>query len=365
MCTNLLVLEQWYDKNKKFHCHYYSDYKPEVHTDSFLRRLTLQHFGHRFVVVPCGKCADCIRKSARDWKIRLYHESLSSPSTVFITLTYNDVHLPKDGCLNYRDFQLFIKRVRRHLPNVKLTYFVAGEYGTRTFRPHFHVILYGLPDFLIDDFKFFCVSRSDKRIKIFRSAFLEKYWQFGFVSVSVVQRRDVRAFGYVAGYLISKKNKRHFNQVSSLGLSPEIHRMSLKPCIGRRYFDEYYKDFYYKCDGRCWFDCNLVACPRAYNKWFVNKTQRVVIRNNLLPFDVFNYYFGSNSCATPFEVTSFVMNHLSLSDVTIDKISDFDILKKKWNRSSCSTSTGLNSKDIYISSSLYSSRDIIDMEAFL
>lgn len=363
MCTHQLILEQWRDKIGKFHSKFYAEYVPEVHTPAFLFKLSLKHHNHKFQVVPCGKCLDCIRKQARDWKVRLFHEAQVTNTCIFLTLTYNDDNLPKDGCIHYDHFQKFMKRLRRKLDGVKITYFVACEYGTRTFRPHFHVIIYDLPIEVINEFKFFCCSRSDRRIKVFRSSFFEDLWTFGYSSITKVERNDPRAFGYVAGYIISKKNKRHFREVEKLGLCPESHKMSLKPCIGRRYFDKYYVSIYKYCSGRTWFDCNLVITPRAYDKWYQAKTERLVFRNNLLHPDEWDYYFAPNAPATKAEKMNFIFNYLKDYEITVDKISDFDIIKKKRKEFASSSSTGLKSKDIILEQALYSGRDItLNME---
>ncbi|UPW40864.1 replication initiator protein [Sigmofec virus UA08Rod_6451] len=360
MCTKQLILEQWRDRAGVFHSHYFAHFVPEIHNEVFLRKLSLRHNNHKFVIVPCGKCADCIRKAARDWKIRLYHEAQITSSCIFLTLTYNNDNLPSDGNLHYDDFQKFMKRLRRKLPKGhKITYFVACEYGTKTFRPHFHAIIYDLPLTFLSDSKFFCTSRSDKRIKIYRSPAIEKIWNKGYCSFTKVEKRDPRAFGYVSGYLISKKNKRHFSDVSSRGLTPENHHMSLKPCIGRRYFDKYYISMYKMCEGKTWFDCKLVITPRAYDRWYQTLTESYVICKDLLSSDEWDYYFAPNAPATRSELMHFIFNVLKNYDIHLDKISDFDIIKKKRRKFLSASSTGLRSKEIVLEQSLYSSRDII------
>lgn len=67
----------------------------------------------------------------------------------FITLTYDTSHVPftKKGFMQItkRDLQLFFKRLRKlhegnKLPSIK--YYACGEYGGKTMRPHYHVILF-------------------------------------------------------------------------------------------------------------------------------------------------------------------------------------------------------------------------------
>lgn len=94
--------------------------------------------------VPCGKCGYCIKKAIDAWCLRLYHEMEVSSSAYFITLTYNDEHLPPRQELSKRDLQLFIKRLRKVNPGIR--YFAVGEYGTEKGRPHYHAVIFNLID---------------------------------------------------------------------------------------------------------------------------------------------------------------------------------------------------------------------------
>lgn len=67
-----------------------------------------------------------------------------STSAFFLTLTYNDEHLPPGAQLSKRDLQLFIKRLRKVNPGIK--YFAVGEYGTDKGRPHYHLVIFNLVD---------------------------------------------------------------------------------------------------------------------------------------------------------------------------------------------------------------------------
>jgi len=94
--------------------------------------------------VPCGKCAFCIKKAIDAWCLRLMHELAVSSSAFFITLTYDDEHLPPGAELSKRDLQLFIKRLRKRNPGIR--YFAVGEYGTEKGRPHYHAVIFNLID---------------------------------------------------------------------------------------------------------------------------------------------------------------------------------------------------------------------------
>ena len=92
--------------------------------------------------LPCGKCAECLLEKARDWAVRCTHEAKMHQKDCFITLTYSDQNLPPDGKLNYTHFQLFSKRLRKYAGK-DIGFFMCGEYGESTQRPHYHACIFG------------------------------------------------------------------------------------------------------------------------------------------------------------------------------------------------------------------------------
>lgn len=105
--------------------------------------------------VPCGKCIECLKDKQNSWKIRLTEESRDHLFVYFFTLTYNDESAPyvynengeKVLQLNKNDVQLWIKRLRMRYERkfkrkIDLKYFVCGEYGPNTGRPHYHGIFF-------------------------------------------------------------------------------------------------------------------------------------------------------------------------------------------------------------------------------
>ncbi|QCS37332.1 replication initiation protein [Tortoise microvirus 86] len=88
-------------------------------------------------------------RRSNNWQFRLLQQEKVAASASFVTLTYNTDTVPLSPrgymTLCKRDFQLFMKRLRKlHAKNVKLRYYAVGEYGSKTFRPHFHAIIYDL-----------------------------------------------------------------------------------------------------------------------------------------------------------------------------------------------------------------------------
>lgn len=97
--------------------------------------------------VPCGKCLPCMKNRASNWSFRLSQELKQAQTAYFITLTYDTDQVPitKNGFmdLDKRDFQLFMKRIRKQNSN-KLKYYCVGEYGGTFGRPHYHAIIINL-----------------------------------------------------------------------------------------------------------------------------------------------------------------------------------------------------------------------------
>lgn len=99
------------------------------------------------ILVPCGKCPACLANKANEWAFRLENEFKRSFNAFFVTLTYDDDHLPYDvngkPCFSKRDVQLFVKRLRKK-SETKLKYYATAEYGERYNRPHYHAIIFNL-----------------------------------------------------------------------------------------------------------------------------------------------------------------------------------------------------------------------------
>ena len=67
----------------------------------------LDRYGDSLLALPCGKCDGCILARRKMWALRCYCESLYHKRNCFITLTYDDEHLPNK--LDKAHFQKFIK----------------------------------------------------------------------------------------------------------------------------------------------------------------------------------------------------------------------------------------------------------------
>lgn len=101
--------------------------------------------------VACGKCVECKRQVVNSWVFRLEQEARIADTAFFVTLTYNEDFVPRmpngDLTLRYDDFKAFMKRLRKrhskyYSENQSPRFFCVGEYGTTTYRPHFHAIIF-------------------------------------------------------------------------------------------------------------------------------------------------------------------------------------------------------------------------------
>jgi len=135
--------------------------------------------------VPCGKCVGCKIARTREWTIRLLHENEDWEHSLFITLTYDDEHLPIGETLVKKDLQLFWKNLRSNL-SYPIKHFSVGEYGDTFNRPHYHSIVYGLGPW-------------DETL-------IEKCWNKGLIHVGTVTSDSIQ---YVSGYIQKKLSLRY------------------------------------------------------------------------------------------------------------------------------------------------------------
>lgn len=197
--------------------------------------------------LPCGQCIGCRLERSRQWAMRCLHESSLYDRNSFITLTYDDEHIPPGGSLWYPDFQRFMKRLRKHI-KAPVRFYMGGEYGENTARPHYHACLFGY-DF--PDKVYFRKSPSGE--KLYTSAFLESIWPYGLSSIGNV---TFESAAYIARYCVSKVTgdaaKDHYScseYVDADGVirdsvEPEFNHMSLKPGIGAAWLEKYQTDVF-------------------------------------------------------------------------------------------------------------------------
>lgn len=211
------------------------------------------------MTAPCNKCWKCRAREAREWAVRIHHESLTHEVNSFITLTYAPEHLPKGGTLRKEDVQQFMKNLRqlKEFKNTKIRYFAAGEYGGKYNRPHYHVVLFGL-DF--PDKKYW--RKSKKGYRIYRSKLLERAWSKGHSEIGTV---TINSSKYTANYVTKKVNGQNKEQHYD-GRIPEYSTMSRNPPIGYEYYKKH-RDEIIKTGNVQYLDKEIKA-PRTYERTF-------------------------------------------------------------------------------------------------
>lgn len=226
-----------------------------------------------YMYVPCGKCHTCRNSRASRWVHRLEVERCCWKYAIFFTLTYSEEHVPKlvldydgslpcymgvrsDYCLtpedlfsldcnsrqymervdslrvlNSSDFQKFLKRFRYHAQEIKkqtcseeqtcFRYYLVGEYGETTLRPHGHGIIFTNSRLIADNFNDLLVkswSTFDRVSAVYRP--------IGRVDWSFVQ---ASAASYVAQYLNCTS---HLPKVLADSKVRPFALMSRRPPIG-------------------------------------------------------------------------------------------------------------------------------------
>lgn len=211
--------------------------------------------------VRCGRCAGCLLDRGKEWAARCVHEAQLHDLNSFVTLTYDNEHLPRGGTLVPEHPQLFMKRLRRARPGIRVSYFLCGEYGERSERPHYHALLFGcaFPDQVL-------IPRSSGE-PLYRSEELARLWGLGFCSIGAV---TFQSAAYCARYVLKKFERGSVLKPSCtadgelIEREAEFLRVSLRPGIGRgwveRFESDVYPDDFVVVDGR------KHKVPRYYDK---------------------------------------------------------------------------------------------------
>lgn len=239
--------------------------------------------------LPCGQCLECRLEYARQWSIRCVHESKMHPENAFITLTYRDEDIG-DSKLHYEDFQEFIKRLRDHIfrettekyfgkgywsklsqeekkahlnqekqiyERSRIGFFVTGEYGGETKRPHWHAIIFNW--YPPDAIHKWTNERGDR---LHTSEITDRLWGKGYTQTGSV---TFESAGYCARYaakkLVHGEDEDHdFHPIS---------KKSSKQAIGKSWLERYWKDAFNHGEIIIQTQESIQRCtiPRYYEKW--------------------------------------------------------------------------------------------------
>lgn len=233
----------------------------------------------RYIDVPCGRCHVCRNNRRNEWTTRIIEETKIDQPCIFLTLTYNEENLPyKFNVLNdetilrgfngslyinqgyvptlyKKDIQDFLKRFRKAIYPRLIRYYIVGEYGEETQRPHYHGVIFNC-------------DRSDDYI-------IQSSWKLGNIHVGMVSPDSI---AYVTKHHLNENGSKLFvGQVDSFCL------MSRRPGIGLNYVDIYkswhnrdiIKNFYYPN-----YD-NKRRLPRIYKERIFTKEQKRMVQNHM------------------------------------------------------------------------------------
>lgn len=190
----------------------------------------------------CGQCMPCRISKKRVWLHRIMLESNLQTDNSFVTLTYDDQHLPKSYEKDYagkildtarptlapKDLQDWLKRFRKLIEPQKIRYYAVGEYGDETQRPHYHIALFGFPHC-----ERLLLPKRSGGCPCYPCTALRTSWGKGQIDSGTLGPESA---GYIAGYVTKKMTSP--DDFRLYGRHPEFARMSLRPGIGADFMDD-------------------------------------------------------------------------------------------------------------------------------
>lgn len=223
--------------------------------------------------IPCGNCWACQLNYSAEWATRNMLETLEHDHCYFITLTYDDEHLPIAETMTYKEvhkigdkiielpitlendgtwidgtlypdhMKKFLNSLRKHFERKGITgirYFYCGEYGETTHRPHYHMLLYGAPLDLSQNYSY----HIDKNFKEhWKNPLIDKYWPYGIHDIANIEWSSA---AYVSRYCTKKiaVGQNRAQIYAEQGKQEEFIRMSRNPGIGMKYYNLHKLDIY-------------------------------------------------------------------------------------------------------------------------
>ena len=229
---------------------------------------------HKYDIIPCGKCLGCFLEKARDKAVQLSLEKMNPEyednECWFITLTYDDAYLPLHSTVDantgeiftgasveLKDIQNWIKKLRDNNPTKNIRYMCAREYGSHTLRPHYHIIIFGLPL----DRELFCkIGNNTNGDPLWTTPELDNLksricwtvrrplgdrtapmYRAGNVTVGEVTFQSI---SYVARYTMKKANKEYDSEWWYKAQGLDIEGISQSQDLGKWYYDQHKHQIY-------------------------------------------------------------------------------------------------------------------------
>ena len=238
----------------------------------------------QFSYVKCGQCSGCRLAESVEKANRCTLETYSHRTNYFLTLTYDDQHLPFNHkvdletgevldeivpTLKREDIVNFNKSLRDYLDYHGLIYedespmkiMYCGELGSRTLRPHYHGIYCGLK---IPDLQYYKTTFNGDIL--YNSPMINKIWKKGHV---VIGQADWQSAAYVARYVMKKHKGKDKDFYWLNCMQPEFCQCSTH--LGKEYY-ELNKDKIFESDKIILPDkqkgFRQITPPKTFSSWF-------------------------------------------------------------------------------------------------
>ena len=245
--------------------------------------------------VQCRQCIGCRMAKANEWAVRCLHESRMTERTAFVTLTYDNEHLPYGGTVLKSHHQKFIRalrdRLRKRGDEEDIRYYMCGEYGADEYvtidgkkqyrigpgRPHYHYIIFGY------EFPDREPHTEHRGHTYYRSKELEQIWTKGH---SIIGNVTVETAAYTARYVMKKQTgeqaRDHYTRTiietgEILEIEPEFSLMSLKPGIGATWFKKYGETEIHDASDFIVINGKKYKTPKYYDKLYEDLDERELV----------------------------------------------------------------------------------------
>lgn len=203
--------------------------------------------------IPCGRCDGCRATQRRDWAIRIAHESTEWDRNCFVTLTYDDEHCPRS--IQRSDCQHFIKRLKR-ASSREIRYYLVGEYGDQTRRPHYHAIIFN------EDFLGGAYTINDE---LYGNKILDRIWRNGNCSIAPFSFSTAM---YTAGYVTKKTAD-----------TDTFSLQSQRPPLGKAWVRKHHDNI--RRNEKIVIEGKEMPIPQVYHNWLKGTETFAHIKENL------------------------------------------------------------------------------------
>lgn len=180
------------------------------------------------VCYPCDVCRTCRVRRRKVWTNRLCLEQNVRKYGIIVTLSYDNNYLESKELVK-SDYQKWLKKLRKSVYPIRLSYFIAGEYGSKRLRPHYHAIIFGINRMHYTLLEWNGVEKDCFINNKLQTVILNgRLWEKGSVVVDDFNKAGAK---YISGYVVKKMDKEKDKRLK--GMVPEFYRMSLRPAIGK------------------------------------------------------------------------------------------------------------------------------------